>query len=354
MASLSGLGDVTSGNQSWLTSAFGNPYGSSTTYGNPTAQYTTPGGTLGEIGLALGQAGAVSGAQSGSASMGLPSGLNQLGSIFTDIGALTNPVTVNFGKVGQTPTASGLYSGSPEVAGEPATGYNVFFGGIPGVPNPIASQQQATAANISELGGLDALTEGMTAINAGEGALPYQLNLPQYGAMTSQGSADILSNLQGQVSPSTVNQITQEAAERGIGAGLAAGSPNDNAALLSALGQTSEGLQSQGLQELAQAISQTPTGPAYDTTAMQLAPSDIESAQYAANVAQAAPVPAEQGAFQLNEMLELMEMQQQMEAEQPENQEEEGSTLSGAGILSGLGGGGGGGAGGIASLLSLI
>lgn len=85
---------------------------------------------------------------------------------------------------------------------------------------------------------------------------PYIANLPGYTGLTQQRSANIGSQLAGQVSPSTTNLLAQRGAERGISVG--AGGPNAAASWLAALGLTSEGLQQQGQANLSQAIADTP------------------------------------------------------------------------------------------------
>lgn len=91
---------------------------------------------------------------------------------------------------------------------------------------------------------------------AGQAQNPYIANLPGYLGLTQQRSANIGSQLAGQVSPSTTNLLAQRGAERGIGVG--AGGPNAASAWLAALGLTSEGLQQQGQANLSQAIADTP------------------------------------------------------------------------------------------------
>lgn len=100
------------------------------------------------------------------------------------------------------------------------------------------------------------LAELVNSFMTQQAVAPYIANLPDYTGMTQQRSANIGSQLAGQVSPSTTNLLAQRGAERGIGVG--AGGPNAAAAWLAALGLTSEGLQQQGQQNLSQAIADTP------------------------------------------------------------------------------------------------
>lgn len=91
----------------------------------------------------------------------------------------------------------------------------------------------------------------------GQAQHAYIANLPDYQNMRTQQSANIGSQLQGEVPQDVVNQILQQAAERGIMTGTP-GSSNSNASMLRALGLTSIGQQQQGTENLNTAIAQTP------------------------------------------------------------------------------------------------
>jgi hypothetical protein len=101
------------------------------------------------------------------------------------------------------------------------------------------------------------LASGVNQFMTGQAAAPYIANLPGYQAMTGQQSQNILSQLKGEVPQDVINQVLQQAAERGIATGTAGG-PNANAAYMKMLGLTSLGLQQQGAQNLTQAIANTP------------------------------------------------------------------------------------------------
>lgn len=171
--------------------------------------------------------------------------------------------------------------------GQPGAGP---YGQLPQVPDPLKSQKGAIGGNLGNLGKLGDLFTGLNTQIAQNAALPYQLNLPQYGAMTGQSSNNILSLLKGQVPADVANQIAQMAAERGVSTG-AIGSPNSNAALLRALGLTSLGLQQQGETELSGAVARTPTGKQFDPTTFLVSPSDVQGSQYLANLLASAPDP---------------------------------------------------------------
>jgi len=304
--------------------------GNAKTYGNPETTFYGVGSpsTLGNIGAGF------SGA-----------GLGSIGGIISGINTMTDPLKLNFGATGQQPTASGLYSSGQETTGQPAVGYNQQFGGIPGVPSVSGSQEQSISGNLSNLGGIYDLASGVQGTNASTAAQALNANLPGYQGMANQSSADILSNLQGDVSQGTINQLEQVNAERGIGAGMgvtdqnapAGYGSNQNAALDQALGQTSEQLQQQGLQELGGAISETPTGAQFDASSFLTSPDTQQSTDYLANELAAAPIPSESANFSLQELMDEL-------------------AATGGGGSSGGGGGGGLGGliGGAGSILSGI
>lgn len=189
------------------------------------------------------------------------------------------------------PTGGNLL-GAP---GQPGAGP---YGNIPQVPSPISTQSTAIGGNTQNLAGLGQLGTGLNTQIAQQAALPYQLNLPNYGAMTGQSSQNILSLLQGQVPQDVANQIAQMGAERGVATG-SIGSPNANAALLRSLGLTSLGLQSQGESELTGAVGRTPTGQQFNPASFLVSPQQQQEAQYLSNLMASAPDPSQNAAAQL-------------------------------------------------------
>lgn len=173
----------------------------------------------------------------------------------------------------------------------PAGSYNPAYGGIPSVPSPISTAGEAVAGNIGNLGGLYNLAGSVNAFNQQQAPLGLQTNLPGYAGMIGQSSQNIAGHLAGQIPQDVINQITQQAAERGTATGLA-GSPNSSAALLAALGKTSIGLQSQGEQELTAAIGRTPQGPLFDPSKFFVTPDQEQAAQAAADLYKSAPIPS--------------------------------------------------------------
>lgn len=170
------------------------------------------------------------------------------------------------------------------------TGYTAAYGGVPTVPSPISTQQEAIAGDIGQLGSLYDLSRGVSNAAAGGARAQYEANLPQYIPLTSQASTDIMSNLRGEVPSDVINLLGRQAAERGVGFGPS--SPNANAAYLSALGQTSLGLKNLGQQQLTQAIQRTPTGPMFNPASMLISPQQMQDAAMYASTLGAAPVPS--------------------------------------------------------------
>lgn len=142
---------------------------------------------------------------------------------------------------------------------------------------------------------------GASGASAAGAQSQYQANLPGYAPMTTQASTDILSNLQGLVSDPTWKQLQIRGAERGLKVG--AGGPNTNAALMAALGNTSEGLQSLGQQQLSAAIGRTPVGPMINPANYLVTPAQQQQASVDQAILNAAPVPATAAQARLNQLL---------------------------------------------------
>lgn len=174
----------------------------------------------------------------------------------------------------------------------PASSYDPRYGGIPAVPSPISTAQEAVVGNIGNLGNLYTLAGGVNRFNQQQAPLGLEMNLPGYQGMIGQSSRNIAANLAGQVPPDVVNLIAQQAAERGTATGLGTNAPNVNAALLRALGLTSLGQQQLGEQELTAAIGRTPQGPLFDPSKFFVTPEQEQQAQAAANLYKSAPVPS--------------------------------------------------------------
>lgn len=104
---------------------------------------------------------------------------------------------------------------------------------------------------------------------SGQAQNQYLKNLPNYANMVGSRTENIGQQLKGQLPQDVINQIGQQAAERGI-AGGSPGSPNANAAYLRALGLNSLQMQQQGSQNLSAAIADTPVSPLFSPASMMV------------------------------------------------------------------------------------
>lgn len=169
-------------------------------------------------------------------------------------------------------------------------GYNPAYGGIPQVPNIIDVYGQAISANQQALPKLTQLGSTITGASEEELLNNLRMALPGYDASVAKSMGNIGSLQAGEIPSDVKNLITQQAAERGIATGLYS-SPNANAALLSALGQTSLGLQSEGEKQMSSLINRTPQAQPYDVSRLFLQPTDLYESQLLSNIYKAAPVP---------------------------------------------------------------
>lgn len=101
------------------------------------------------------------------------------------------------------------------------------------------------------------VASSLNSFMTGQARAPFEANLPDYESMVAQRSKNTGAQLRGQVPDDVVNQILQNASERGIMTG-SPGGPNSNAAFLRALGLTSIGQQEAGSRSLSQSIADTP------------------------------------------------------------------------------------------------
>jgi hypothetical protein len=94
--------------------------------------------------------------------------------------------------------------------------------------------------------------QGTYGLVPGQTALPPSIwdqlnsNIPGYGAMTNSATGDIQSQLNGTLSPSTMSNIGNYAASRGVSLGQP-NSPMSNEIGMNVTGTTTEGLEQQGL-----------------------------------------------------------------------------------------------------------
>lgn len=194
------------------------------------------------------------------------------------------------GKVGTFDVSKFLLPGQTPggVTNLPGTGtYNPAFGGIPGVPDPISTTGTTIAGNLANFGDLEALTGKTNKLIFDQ----YAGRLPGYSDLASASSANILSNLRGELPQDVVNLLGQQAAERGVGSGVS-GSQFSNADYLRSLGLTSLGLKEKGEAGLTGATDRLKGIPSFDPSTMFTKPEDVYGAYLQSNIFKAAPDPA--------------------------------------------------------------
>lgn len=172
-----------------------------------------------------------------------------------------------------------------------ATNYSAAYGGIPNVPNPVATAGDAIAGNIGNLGSIYALGQATNLFNQGQLMTQYESAIPNYSELVTQQSDVVGDQLAGDVPDDVLSQIIQSAAERGILTG-SPGSPNANAAYLRALGITSMDLQKSGMENMSRMVKDAPIAPLFDISKMFVTPADQQAAGMAANVYASAPRPS--------------------------------------------------------------
>lgn len=135
----------------------------------------------------------------------------------------------------------------------------------------LGSAYQAQTFDINQSGKLGQLTDLINTMNRNAQKQSLEARIPNNPALEAKSSANIGSELGGQVPTDVMNLLGQQAAERGVATG-AVGSPNANAAYLRALGLTSLGMQEQGQQDLTRADARNPAAPIFDPTTQLITP----------------------------------------------------------------------------------
>lgn len=123
---------------------------------------------------------------------------------------------------------------------DPGTGFlgGNAYGSIPTLPPPVSTLPAATAG----------------AISAGN---TVNTQLPGYAGALSNIGGNISAETAGQLPPDVIQELQQQAAERGVATG-SPGSPNSNAAYLKALGLNSLQLTQQGQQNFQSILPSLP------------------------------------------------------------------------------------------------
>lgn len=185
---------------------------------------------------------------------------------------------------------SSTRTGNNSLVGAAPRGYAPAYGGVPQVPSLIDVYGQATGANARMLPTFTTMGSGITAASEESLLNNLRMALPGYDTSVGKSMSNIGSLQRGEIPTDVSNLLKQQAAERGIATGLYS-SPNSNAALMSALGQTSLGLQNEGEKQMTALVGRTPQAQPFDVSRLFMNPSDLYESQLLANIYAAAPVP---------------------------------------------------------------
>src|SRR6185369_7213231 len=181
-------------------------------------------------------------------------------------------------------------------ANHPA-GWDPAYGGVPEIPDPIASAWRALGGNVDLLPGLFSLGNAYNLFN-------YDQRLGQ--DQGTPGFEGVLSNLSGQLPQGVVNQIAQRSAERGISSGGAPDSPNLNAAYLRSLGLTSLDQQKTGQNQLNALLGQFQQAAPFNLMSGLVTSEEEQAALNAANQNAGAPNPRDAALEDQRKLLEAI------------------------------------------------
>jgi len=181
-------------------------------------------------------------------------------------------------------------------ANHPA-GWDPAYGGVPEIPDPIASAWRALGGNVDLLPGLFSLGNAYNLFN-------YDQRLGQ--VQGTPGFEGVLSNLSGQLPQDVVNQIAQRSAERGISSGGAPDSPNLNAAYLRSLGLTSLDQQKTGQNQLNALLGQFQQAAPFNLMSGLVTSEEEQAALNAANQNAGAPNPRDAALEDQRKLLEAI------------------------------------------------
>lgn len=137
--------------------------------------------------------------------------------------------------------------------------------------SPYGSASEAQAFNFAGGANTQSISDLINSITRGAQSQALQARIPGGPALEEQSSANIGSELRGELPTDVLNRLRQASAERGVATG-SPGSPNTNAAYLRALGLTSLDLTGRGQAELTTAEGRNPAAPIYDPSAQLITP----------------------------------------------------------------------------------
>lgn len=115
------------------------------------------------------------------------------------------------------------------------------------------------------------LTSYINSLNVAGQTAANQARIPGEAGLETQSSGLIGQELSGQLPEDVIRQLQQQGAERGVATGTA-GSPNNNAAYLQALGLNSLQLEQTGESNLTAAEGRNPAAPIYNPATQLMTP----------------------------------------------------------------------------------
>lgn len=146
-------------------------------------------------------------------------------------------------------------------------------GGLGGARmTPTGAAGQGNKFNLGSATDIKNISDIINQINLSATKAAQNARIPNNPALEAQSSANIGQELKGEVPQDVQNLLAQQAAERGIGGGGTATSPNANAAYLRALGLTSIQQQQLGQQNLSAADARNPQAPITNPAEFALTP----------------------------------------------------------------------------------
>lgn len=129
----------------------------------------------------------------------------------------------------------------------------------------------ATRFNLSGDTGISDITNLINSLDRRAQSQALSARIPGAPGLEEQSSANIGSELRGQLPADVIRQLQQQAAEGGVGRGTS-GAPANEAAYLRALGLTSLDLTGRGQQELSAAYARNPAAPIFDPASLLITP----------------------------------------------------------------------------------
>lgn len=176
------------------------------------------------------------------------------------------------------------------------TDYDAAYGGKPIVPSVGASAGSSIAANLGNLSSVFKLGSGVDAFNTDELLKQLNMEIPGYSGLVGQAAGNAGEELGGSLPHDVINQILQQAAERGIATGGGSDSPNSGAAFLRAIGLNSLQMKQQGQENLLGLVNGTPRAQPFDVSRLFVTPEQEQEAAMARSIYASAPVPAQAAA----------------------------------------------------------